>query len=279
MTNASRSLKGVLSIKDLLLAKDDEQINDLMDINVIAVHTDEDQETVVKFFSDYDFITLPVVDKENRLVGIITVDDVLDVANKEATEDFEIMAALSPSEEPYLKTTIFELAKNRFIWLLVLMISGMINGAILQHYEQAFIFLPLLVSFMPMLTDTGGNAGSQSSTLIIRGMALDEISIKDIKKIVLKELSVALLVGIGLFIINFIRIYFFYGHNIYLALTVSSSLLAIIILSKMCGSILPLIAKKLNFDPAIMAAPLITTIVDAIGLIIYFSIASAIFNI
>lgn len=279
VTDNHRLLEGVINIKDLLLSKDDDSIKDLMDDKVIAVGTDETQEAVIKYFNDYDFITLPVVDLENRLVGIITVDDVLEVASKEATEDFELMAGMSPSEEPYLKTTVFELAKHRFLWLLVLMISGMINGAILQHYEDAFLVLPILVSFMPMLTDTGGNAGSQSSTLIIRGMALNELSIKDIKKIITKEFEVAMLVGCGLFVVNFIRIYLMYNHNLLLSLTISSALLVIVVISKLCGSILPLVAKSLKMDPAIMAAPLITTIVDALGLIIYFNIAKMIMHI
>lgn len=275
VTDAGRRLEGVLTIKELLLAQDDQLIADLMETDVITAETTEDQEEAVARMMKYDFISLPVVDKEGRLVGIVTVDDVMDVMEEEATEDFEKMAAMAPSEKPYLKTSVLSLAKHRILWLLVLMISGMITGGILGQYEAAFAAMPLLVTFIPMLTDTGGNAGSQSSTLVIRGMAVGEIQLKDFAKVFWKELRVSMLVGVVLSAVNFVRLIITYPGNHMVALTVALALFVTVLLAKTVGGVLPMVAKLCHADPAIMAAPLITTIVDAISLVVYFRIACA----
>lgn len=275
VTDAGRRLEGVLTIKELLLAQDEQLIADLMETDVITAETTEDQEEAVARMMRYDFISLPVVDKEGRLVGIVTVDDVMDVMEEEATEDFEKMAAMAPSEKPYLKTSVLSLAKHRILWLLVLMISGMITGGILGQYEAAFAAMPLLVTFIPMLTDTGGNAGSQSSTLVIRGMAVGEIQLKDFAKVFWKELRVSMLVGVVLSTVNFVRLIITYPGNQMVALTVALALFVTVLLAKTVGGVLPMVAKLCHADPAIMAAPLITTIVDAISLVVYFRIACA----
>ncbi|WP_392391526.1 magnesium transporter [Murimonas intestini] len=273
VTDRSRKLEGIVTVKDLLLSEDDTQIEELMETDVITAVTEEDQEEVVSRMMKYDFIAMPVVDNENRLVGIVTVDDVMDVMEEEATEDFEKMAAMAPSERPYLKTNVFELAKHRIMWLLVLMVSGMITGGILGKYEAAFSALPMLVTFIPMLTDTGGNAGSQSSTLVIRGMAVGDILPKDFLKVFWKELRVSMLVGAVLSAVNFIRLAITYPGNEMVAFTVAIAMFATVMMAKTIGGILPMAAKLLHADPAIMAAPLITTIVDAFSLIIYFNVA------
>lgn len=273
VTGTNRALDGVITVKTLLLASDDQQIASLMEADVISVMTNDDQENVADIISRYDLLAIPVVDQEKRLVGIITVDDILDVIEEENTEDFEKMSAMAPSDKPYLKTGVFSLAKNRIVWLLVLMVSGMITGEILGRYEAAFAILPILVTFIPMLTDTGGNAGSQSSTLVIRGMAVNEITTKNLLTVLWKEVRVALLVGFILAVINFVRLMITEGGDWILATTVSVALYATVLMAKTIGGILPIIAKKCKLDPALMAAPLITTIVDACSLIIYFSIA------
>lgn len=271
----SRMLRGVVELKELLLAKDDRLVEELMDENVIRAITTDDREEVARQFSKYGLISMPVVDREGRLVGLVTVDDVMDVIEQEATEDFEKMAAMHPSEKPYLKTGVFVLAKNRILWLLVLMISGMITGAILGKYEAAFAALPILVTFIPMLTDTGGNAGSQSSTLIIRGMAVGEIDMRDFFRVMWKEMRVSLVVGAALSFVNYIRLLITYPGHEMVALTVALAMMATVVMAKTIGGILPMVAKVFKADPAIMAAPLITTIVDALSLILYFTIASA----
>lgn len=268
-----RRLEGVVTVKELLLSSDDQIIEDLMEKDVITALTTEDQEEAVQRMMKYDFINMPVVDNENRLVGIVTVDDVMDVMEEEATEDFEKMAAMAPSERPYLKTNVFALAKNRIVWLLVLMVSGMITGGILGKYEAAFATLPLLVTFIPMLTDTGGNAGSQSSTLIIRGMAVGDIRPGDFLRVLWKELRVSFIVGAVLSVVNYIRLLITYPGNELIAFTVACAMFVTVVLAKTIGGVLPMLAKMLKADPAIMAAPLITTIVDACSLVIYFSIA------
>ena len=265
VTDAGRRLEGVLTIKELLLARDEQHIADIMETEVITAETTEDQEEAVARMMKYDFISLPVVDKEGRLVGIVTVDDVMDVMEEEATEDFEKMAAMAPSEKPYLKTGVFTLAKHRILWLLVLMIQ----------YEAAFAAMPLLVTFIPMLTDTGGNAGSQSSTLVIRGMAVGDIELRDFLRVFWKEFRVSLLVGAVLSAVNFVRLIITYPGNEMIALTVALALFVTVLLAKTVGGVLPMAAKLVHADPAIMAAPLITTIVDAISLVVYFKIASA----
>ncbi len=273
VTNNSAVLEGVVSVRDLLCSDDDTLIEDLMYPDVISVKTSDDQELASQLLHKYDFIALPVVDAENRLVGIITVDDALDVMQEEATEDMQKMAAISPSERPYLRTPVWEHARHRIFWLLILMVSGMVNGSILSNYEKAFVAIPILVSFIPVLTDTGGNSGSQTSTLIIRGMVVGELDAKNIFKILWKELCVALICGSILAIVNGIRIYFFMHESLLIASTVSIAMLATVIIAKLIGASLPIVAKSLKLDPAIMAAPLITTIVDAGSLIIYFKLA------
>ena len=268
-----RVLDGVVSVKDLLLAHDEQQIADIMDDDFISASTTEDREQVAQLFSKYGLLSVPVVDGEGRLVGIITVDDAVDVMEEEATEDFEKMAAMMPSERPYLKTGVFALARNRIVWLLVLMVSGMITGGILGKYESAFAVMPLLVTFIPMLTDTGGNAGSQSSTLIIRGMAVSEISSRDLFSVLWKEFRVSLVVGSVLSIVNYVRLIITYPGNHLVAVTVAVALFATVLLAKTVGGILPIIAKLCHADPATMAAPLITTLVDAFSLVIYFTVA------
>lgn len=270
-----RKILGIVDVKELLLASKETLVKDIMETNVITVNTLDDQEEVAKKFDKYDFIALPVVDKEERLVGIITVDDAMDVLQEENTEDFEIMAAITPSEESYFKTSVFSHAKNRILWLLLLMLSAAITGGILTHYEEAFAAVPILVSFIPMIMGTGGNCGSQSSTLIIRGMAMDEIKLKDFFKAVWKEIRVALLVGVALSIVNGIRIVVQY-QDLKLAIVLGLTLIGTVCLAKILGCVLPMLAKKLKLDPAIMAAPLITTIVDTCSILIYFKIAVAI---
>ena len=268
-----RRLEGVVTVKDLLMHPYEETVGSIMDTHVIKAVTTDDQEEVADCFQKYALLSLPVVDHENRLVGIVTVDDVVEVMEQEATEDFEKMAAMIPSEKPYLKTGVFSLAKNRLAWLLILMISSIITGGILAKYEEAFAVLPLLVTFIPMLTDTGGNAGSQSSTLIIRGMAVGDIHPSDMMRVIWKELRVGLIVGTVLGLVNFIQLSLRYPGQEMVCLTVVLSLLATVIIAKTIGGILPMAAQVLHLDPAIMAAPLITTIVDAVSLVLYFQLA------
>ena len=273
----NRRLIGIVSAKDLMTLDDNTFIQDIMETEIISVGTHTDQEETARLFSKYDLLALPVVDLDNRMVGIITVDDAMDVMVDEATEDISIMGAVNPSEKTYFETSVFSHAKNRFLWLLILMLSSTITGTIITQYENAFAAIPLLVSFIPMLRDTGGNCGSQSSTLIIRGLALDEIRFKDIFRVIFKEFRVALLVSLGLALANGLRIFIMY-KDLKLAVVIGLSLICTVILSKIIGCILPLFAKKINLDPAIMAAPLITTLVDTCSIIIYFTIATHIFQ-
>lgn len=268
-----RHLDGVVTVKDLLMNPYETKVGDIMDTHVIKAYTTEDQEQVADTMNKYDLLSLPVVDSEDRLVGIVTVDDVMDVMEEEATEDFEKMAAMLPSEKPYLKTGVFQLAKNRIPWLLILMLSSTITGGILLKYENAFAAVPLLVSFVPMLMDTGGNCGSQSSTMIIRGMAVGEIAVTDILRVVWKEVRVGVLVGIVLSLVNFIRLMLQYPGNTMICVTVVLSLFCTVVAAKTIGCVLPIAAKTLKMDPAIMASPLITTIVDAVSLMVYFDLA------
>jgi len=273
----NRRLIGIVSAKDLMTLDDNTFIQDIMETEIISVGTHTDQEETARLFSKYDLLALPVVDLDNRMVGIITVDDAMDVMVDEATEDISIMGAVNPSEKTYFETSVFSHAKNRFLWLLILMLSSTITGTIITQYENAFAAIPLLVSFIPMLMDTGGNCGSQSSTLIIRGLALYEIRFKDIFRVIFKEFRVALLVSLGLALANGLRIFIMY-KDLKLAVVIGLSLICTVILSKIIGCILPLFAKKINLDPAIMAAPLITTLVDTCSIIIYFTIATHIFQ-
>jgi magnesium transporter len=277
VTDASRKLIGVVSIKTLLLADPGQLLETVMDHHFISVQTLDDQEEIAHLFDRYDLLALPVVDHENRLVGIITVDDALDVIQEESTEDFEKMAAMLPSELPYLDTSIMSHIKQRLPWLLLLMFSATFSELIITYFEDAISVVAALVSFIPMLMDTGGNSGSQSATLVIRGMALGQIAPSDSLRVARKETQVALLVGLALATINMARVLMF-NHSLTLAFTVSLSLMATVLMSKLIGSLLPLLAKKLKVDPAIMAAPVITTLVDAGSLAIYFLTARAILH-
>ncbi len=276
-----RKLEGVITVRELLLADPNAVVGNIMSTNVIHAHTLDDKEEIAKLFSRYDMLSLPVVDKEERLVGIITIDDAVDVMQEENTEDFEKMAGMAHSEATYLKTPVVLLAKNRILWLLVLMFSAMITGAMLERYEAAIAALPLLVSFIPMLMDTGGNCGSQTSTIIIRGMALDEIKPADFLRVWWKEVRVALLCGGTLSIANFVRIYLQYSvfasepdpDCVRIAAVVSLTLIATVCIAKSIGCILPMLAKKLKLDPALMAAPLLTTVTDACSILVFFSFA------
>lgn len=273
VTTSDRILEGIVTIRQLLTSPDDAIVRDIMEENVVFARTLEDREYVSRLFDRYDFLAIPVVDNEDRLVGIITIDDALDTLSEETTEDFALMGKTQPSEKPYLETSVWQNAKNRVIWLLILMISGMVNGSILANYEHAFVVLPVLVTFIPMLTDTGGNAGQQSSTLLIRAIALNEVKLSDIGKVLWRELRIGLMVGGVLASINVIRIYFANGRNLILALTVSGALYAAVIIAKLIAGSLPLLARALKLDPALMVAPIITTLVDALTLIIYFNFA------
>ena len=274
-----RKLLGVLDIKDLLVAETNQLVKEIMDTNVIEVQTLEDQEEVSKMFDKYDLVAIPVVDKEDRLVGIITIDDAIDVMQEETSEDFELMAGItSTTDDSYFKTSVFSHAKSRILWLLLLMLSATITGTITTYFESAIASLPILVAFMPMLMDTGGNCGSQTSTLIIRGLATDEISSKDLLKVIWKELRVALIVGIILGIVNGIRVALQY-QNILIAIVVAITLILIVLAAKLIGGILPIIAKKMKLDPALMASPIITTIVDIFSVTVFFTLASLILKI
>ncbi len=269
----NRRLVGIVTAKELMTMEDQLTMEDLMTTECITVTTHTDKEEAARLFSKYDLLAMPVLDMQGFMVGIITVDDAIDVLVDETTEDMEIMSALAPSEDTYFETPILTHAKNRIGWLLFLMLSAMITQTIISHYEKAFAALPLLVSFIPMLTGTGGNCGAQSSTLIIRGIALDEIKFRDIFRVIFKEFRVASLVGIALSIINGIYIMLRY-HSMKIAILIGISLFFTILMAKIIGCVLPLFAKKLKLDPAIMAAPLITTLVDAGSIIIYFSLAT-----
>lgn len=273
VTSGNRLLEGIISLKDLVLADSREKIGNIYNKEFICVNTHDDQETVASVFKKYGFLALPVVDNENRLIGIITVDDIIGVMEQEATEDFQIMAAMQPSEENYLETNVFKLAKHRIGWLLLLMISETFTSNIIDQYTALLAKMTVLTSFIPMLMDTGGNSGSQSSTLIIRGLATGEIQPKDWFKIIWKEIRIAGMVGAALAVIIILKSILIAKKGVQVSVTVGITLFVTVIIAKLTGGLLPLIAKKLKLDPAIMAGPLITTIVDAVSLIVYFSIA------
>ena len=272
-----RKLVGIVSAKDLMTTDDDVPIKDLMETEIISVYTHSDQEQVAQLFTKYDLLALPVIDQDGRMVGIVTFDDAMDVMVDEATEDITKMAAINPSEKTYFETSVLQHAKNRIPWLLILMFTSIITGTIITRYENAFAAIPLLVSFIPMLMDTGGNCGSQSATLIIRGIALDEIRFTDLFKVMFKEFRISLIVGAFLAVANGVRIFIQY-HNPGLAVVIACSLMGTVIMAKLVGCILPLLAKKVNLDPAIMASPLITTLVDTFSILIYFNIATVLFR-
>lgn len=276
---SNRKLEGIITIRKLILSDESTPVKDIMKTDPIYINTHDDHEKIASLFKKYDFISMPVVDNECRLVGIVTIDDVVDIIDRENTEDLQKMAAMQPSEQPYLKTKTFELAKHRITWLLILMISATFTGKIIVKFNDVLQSVVVLASFIPMLMDTGGNSGSQSSTLIIRGLALGEIRTKDIFKVIWKEFKVSCIVGISLSALNFARIYFLEKVDFLVTLTVCITLLFTVIVAKLVGGILPILAKKLKVDPAIMASPLITTIVDAVALTIYFSTATRLLGI
>lgn len=275
----NRKLIGLVSVKDLLLADYSCTIEEIMETNVIYVNTLDDKEEVAQKFGKYDFLALPVVDKEERLVGIVTVDDAIDVIQEETTEDIEKMAAITPSDKPYMQTGVFTTWKNRIPWLMLLMLSSTFTTMIISGYEAQLATCAVLTSFIPMFMGTAGNAGSQTSVAIIRSLSLNEIDFKDIFKIIWKELMVAFLCGLSLFVVNFLKLMFFDRVGIWVSLVVSLTLLSTVVLAKFTGCILPMVAKKIGFDPAVMASPFITTIVDAMSLVLYFNIAVIILGI
>lgn len=269
-----RILLGSVNLKDIILNQPNKKIKNIMNDNVISVNTHTDQEEVANIMQNYDLTSIPVTDSENRLVGIITVDDIIDILEEETTEDIEKMAAIVPTEKPYLKLSILEIYKSRIPWLLLLMISATFTGKIIQHYEESLAAYVILTSFIPMLMDTGGNAGGQASVTIIRGLSLNEIKLKDIFKVIFKEFRVSILIGITLGITNFFKLLIIDKVSILVALVVCLTLFITLILAKIIGCSLPILAKKCGFDPAVMASPFITTLVDAVSLITYFKIAT-----
>ena len=277
--DAKRTLVGTVALRYLLISPSDAVIGDIMHENVIYLNTLMDQEEVARQFQKYDFTSMPVADNEGRLVGIITVDDVVDILQEEATEDIEKMAAIVPSDKPYMKTGVFETWKKRIPWLLLLMISATFTGSIITSFEDALSVFPILTAFIPMLMDTGGNAGGQASVTIIRGLSLNEISYSDVPKILWKELRVALICGLTLSAAYFAKLMLFDKVGLGVAAVVCFTLIAAVSIAKMIGCSLPVLAKRLGFDPAVMASPFITTIVDALSLVIYFAIATEILHV
>jgi len=282
VTDENRVLLGVITVKDLLLNPYEAQIGDIMDDAVIYATTDEDKESVADKFQKYDLTALPVTDREMRLVGIVTVDDAIDVITEEATEDMEKMAAITPSDKPYLKTGAFSMFLNRIPWLLLLMVSATFTGSIIGSFEASLAVVPMLTAFIPMLMGSGGNAGSQASVAVIRGIALNEIEIKDFFRVVWKEIRVSVLSAVALGVATYVKIMLIdnllmgSGVTPTVAFVVCLTLAIVIIVAKLVGCMLPLIAKCLRLDPAVMASPFITTIVDAISLLVYFAIASSV---
>lgn len=273
-----KKLIGAVDVKDLLTAGESRTIEEIMEENVLFAHTLDDQEEVAKTIRKYGLVAIPIIDHENCLVGIVTVDDAMLVMQDETTEDISIMAGVSPNEDSYFETSVFQHAKNRSPWLLLLMLSATVSGEILAYYENAMAAMPILITFIPMLMGTSGNSGSQSSTMIIRGIAVGEIGFKDFFRVLFKEIRIALLVGIMLAIVNGFRIYFMYDRNIMLAIALGITMVAIVIMAKCIGCTLPLLAKKVGLDPALMAAPIISTIMDTCTILLYFAIVTAFFK-
>lgn len=282
VTDANNKLIGITTVKDLLLAEDDELVKSIMEENVISVTTLADQEQVAQMFSNYNFLALPVVDNENRLVGIVTIDDAIDVIQEEATEDIEKMAAVLPSDKPYMKTSVFGLYKKRAPWLLILMLSATFTSAIISSFEAVLANVLILSSFIPMITGSGGNAGSQASVSVIRALSLGEIHFKSIFLVLWKEFRVSILCGITLAAANFVKLLLFdlngQENAFMIALVISLTLVGTIIMAKLVGSSLPLLASKVGFDPAVMANPLISTVCDSLSLLIYFGVAKLILH-
>lgn len=279
VTENNGKLIGLVTAKTLLLAKETDLIGDIMETNVIFVHTLEDKEIVANNFDKYDFMALPVVDDEQRLVGIVTFDDAIDVLQEEATEDMDKMAAIVPSDKPYTRTSVFDIVKSRIGWLILLMVSSTFTAIIIGGYEQKLAAEMALTGFIPMLMGTAGNAGGQSSVTIIRSMSLNEIEFSDTIMVLLKELAVSLLCGLILGVAGFVKLLVLDRVAVMVALVVSITLLITVVCAKLVGSVLPIAAKRVGFDPAVMASPLITTIVDALALLIYFKIATVLLGI
>lgn len=270
----NRKLIGTITVKDLLLSADDCVIENIMDSHVIFVDAYEDKEVVAENFRKYGLLAMPVVDREERLVGIVTFDDAMDVIQEENTEDIEKMAAIMPTDKPYLKTGVFETWKKRIPWLLLLMVSATFTSSILSHFEKALAAQSVLIAFIPMLMDTGGNAGGQASVTIIRGLSLNEISMGDILRIIWKEIRVAVICGITLAVVSFGKVLLVDRVSLTVAAVISITMMMTVLVAKVVGCTLPVLAKRIGFDPAVMASPFITTIVDALSLIIYFRIAT-----
>ena len=279
VTTADRKIKGTISLRNLLFADAEEIIGDLMEENVITLHTLMDQEEVAQLFQKYDFDAMPVVDSENRLVGIITVDDVMDIIEQEATEDIEMIAAIAPSDKTYMKTSTLETYRKRIMWLLLLMLSSTFTSKIIQGYQDALASYAVLTMYIPMFMGTGGNAGGQASVTIIRSLSLGELEFRDIIRVIWKETKVAVLCGITLTAANFVKLMILDGVNMQVAAVVSLTLIVTVIVAKMVGCALPMLVKQIGVDPAVMASPLITTIVDAVSLVIYFKIATSMLGI
>ena len=273
-----KKLIGVVDVKDLLTAGESRLIEEIMDENVIYARTLDDKEQVANQINKYGLVAIPILDHEDCMVGIVTVDDAMLVLQDETTEDISIMAGVSPNEDSYFGTSVFQHAKNRSLWLMLLMLSATVTGEILGHYEDAMAVMPVLITFIPMLMGTGGNCGSQSSTLVIRGLAVGEIEFKDIFRVLFKEIRVAVVVGLMLAVVNGLRIYIMYDQNVMLAGALGLTMIAVVSMAKCIGCVLPLLAKKLGLDPAIMAAPLITTILDTCTILVYFNIVTAFFH-
>lgn len=277
--DSTRRLLGTVALRYLLISPSDEVIGEIMHENVVHIHTLTDQEEVARQFQKYDFIAMPVVDNEERLVGIITVDDVVDILQEEATEDIEMMAAVMPSDKPYMKMGVFEIAKSRMPWLLLLMISATLTGSVLTKFENALLACSALLGYIPMLMGTGGNAGGQTSVTIIRGLSLNEIEFKDSFRVLWKEVRVAVICGTILAGANFLKLLWFDRVGIMVAAVVCLTLMVVVLLAKVVGCVLPILAKKIGFDPAVMASPFITTILDVLSLLVYFQIASGLLGI
>ena len=279
VTNQTRNLEGTVSIRKLILSEKNVLIQDIMHTDIIKVNTLDDQGIVVNLFKKYDYTVLPVVDSENCLVGIITIDDIMDVIEQENTEDFMIMAAVTPSDDVYIKTPVLKLVKNRVIWLMILMISATFTGMIIRHFSSVLESMVILASFIPMLMDTGGNSGTQASTMCIRSIALGELEIKDLGKVLWLEFRVSSLIGLILASFNFVRIIIFTPAGLLVALVVCTTLYFVVVVAKMLGCAMPLLAKKVGLDPAVMSTPLITTMVDALSLTLFFTLSCLILHI